>query len=208
MGRRPHGKALSLWVNGVHVGHWLVNRGGDQELRYADSWVRDPRGRPLSLSLPFNFHGLSLKGPAVSNYFDNLLPDSDAIRQRAAQRFATRSESPFDLLAAIGRDCVGALQILGEDEEPQGIDRIEGVPQTEESIERHLSESVGGHRRSFGVDHDDDFRISLAGAQEKTAFLRSGGRWLVPRGSTPTTHIFKLPASCRKTSARRWAAPR
>lgn len=194
MGRYSHSNGLSLWVNGVHVGHWVVKRGGEQELRYADSWTRDHRGRPLSLSLPFNFHGVPLKGAAVSNYFDNLLPDSDAIRRRVAERFSTKSDSPFDLLTAIGRDCVGALQILGEDEEPQDIGTIDGIPQTDEGIERHLIEAVsGGKGRGFGTDPDDDFRISLAGAQEKTAFLRSGEQWLVPRGSTPTTHIFKLP---------------
>lgn len=42
-------------------------------------------------------------------------------------------------------------------------------------------------------DPDDDFRISLAGAQEKDAFLWWDGKWLKPRGATPTTHIFKLP---------------
>ena len=39
----------------------------------------------------------------------------------------------------------------------------------------------------------EDFRISIAGAQEKTAFLRHQGKWCRPIGSTPTTHIFKLP---------------
>lgn len=43
------------------------------------------------------------------------------------------------------------------------------------------------------LDADADLRISLAGAQEKTALLRWQGRWYKPRGSTPTTHIFKLP---------------
>ena len=42
-------------------------------------------------------------------------------------------------------------------------------------------------------DPDDDFRVSLAGAQEKDAFLRWDGKWMKPRGATPTTHIFKLP---------------
>ena len=41
--------------------------------------------------------------------------------------------------------------------------------------------------------HDEDLRLSIAGAQEKTALLRHKGRWLLPRGNTPTTHIFKLP---------------
>lgn len=42
-------------------------------------------------------------------------------------------------------------------------------------------------------DDDDDFRISIAGAQEKTALLRIGKRWHRPHGATPTTHILKLP---------------
>jgi serine/threonine-protein kinase HipA len=42
-------------------------------------------------------------------------------------------------------------------------------------------------------DPDDNFRISLAGAQEKDAFLWWDGKWMKPRGATPTTHIFKLP---------------
>ena len=42
-------------------------------------------------------------------------------------------------------------------------------------------------------DPDADFRISLAGAQEKTAFLWWDRQWQVPRGATPTSHIFKLP---------------
>lgn len=40
---------------------------------------------------------------------------------------------------------------------------------------------------------DQDFRISIAGAQEKTALLFHEGEWLRPTGATPTTHILKLP---------------
>ena len=39
----------------------------------------------------------------------------------------------------------------------------------------------------------DSLRLSIAGAQEKTALLRHRGQWLLPQGSTPTTHILKLP---------------
>jgi serine/threonine-protein kinase HipA len=38
---------------------------------------------------------------------------------------------------------------------------------------------------------DRNFRISIAGAQEKAAFLYWKDRWHVPHGSTATTHIFK-----------------
>src|SRR3546814_96365 len=43
----------------------------------------------------------------------------------------------------------------------------------------------------LGLNRDEDFRISVAGAQEKTALLRYEGQWLKPRGTTPTTHLFK-----------------
>ena len=44
-----------------------------------------------------------------------------------------------------------------------------------------------------GTDEGDDLRISLAGAQEKTALTKIGRHWYKPLGSTPTTHILKLP---------------
>ncbi|MGB7933364.1 MAG: HipA domain-containing protein [Gammaproteobacteria bacterium] len=37
----------------------------------------------------------------------------------------------------------------------------------------------------------DEFRISIAGVQEKTAFLHIDNQWQLPLGSTPTSHIFK-----------------
>lgn len=40
---------------------------------------------------------------------------------------------------------------------------------------------------------DQEFPISIAGAQEKTALLRHNKRWQRPIATTPTTHIFKLP---------------
>jgi serine/threonine-protein kinase HipA len=97
------------------------------ELRYADSWLTSASVRPLSLSLPLPLVGNEpLRGELVENFFENLLPDSSAIRKRLAQRYAAGSEDTFDLLAAIGRDCVGAVQLLGADEAPTGFDTIEG----------------------------------------------------------------------------------
>ncbi|NYF20977.1 serine/threonine-protein kinase HipA [Xanthomonas sp. JAI131] len=193
MGRRSHGRSLSIWTNGVRVARWTLPARGEMELHYDADWVGADLGRPLSLSLPFNLQNLPLKGEKVFNYFDNLLPDSDAIRRRVAQRFTAPSTAPFDLLSAVGRDCVGAVQILGEDEVPQDVEGIDGVPLSEGDIERHLIETVSPHAFAAHHDPDADFRISLAGAQEKTALLWWEGQWYAPRGATPTSHIFKLP---------------
>ena len=193
MARRPKTQALALWANGSHVGRWTVSTRGEMALHYAPAWRASAVGRPLSLSLPFGLGDEPVKGPAVEHYFDNLMPDSPALRKRVAERFRTGSVEPFDLLGAIGRDCVGALQFLPEGAEPEGHDRVDGVELDEEAIERHLLEVVTPGRFGAARAPDDDFRISLAGAQEKDAFLRWNGRWMKPRGATPTTHIFKLP---------------
>lgn len=193
MARRSRTQTLALWANGTYVGRWTVTTRGDMELQYDPSWQASAAGRPLSLSLPFGLGDEPLKGPAVKHYFENLLPDSPAIRKRVAERFRTGSVEAFDLLGVIGRDCVGALQFLPEGVAPKGHDRVEGVEVNDAAIERHLLEVVTPERFGVARDPDDDFRISLAGAQEKDAFLWWDGRWMKPRGATPTTHIFKLP---------------
>lgn len=184
------GNTLSLWMNGEHVGWWRNADGDRQELVYSEQWRASPRARPISLSLPFtpaNQH----RGPRVRAYFENLLPDSKPILERLASRFRLGSTQAFELLREIGRDCVGALQLLPEGEAPQDVHRIEGEPLTEAQIENILQGVVRPSIFTAGLD--DEFRISIAGAQEKTALLHRAGQWMRPLGATPTTHIFKLP---------------
>ncbi len=193
MVRKSGCQTLGLWANGERMGRWTVFARGEMELQYDDAWVRSARGRPVSLSLPFNPFNVPLKGDVVAHFFDNLLPDSDSIRKRVATRFKTGSVAAFDLLRAIGRDCVGAVQLLEESEVPQSPGIVEAVPVDDAAIERHLRSVVAPHAMDAAFESDDDFRISLAGAQEKDAYLWWNGAWHKPRGATPTTHIFKLP---------------
>lgn len=193
MGRRAHSRPLSVWINGERVGQWTAAGRSPMALRYADSWLDSPAARPLSLSLPLPLlRNEPVRGARVAHFFENLLPDSRTVRTRLAQRYAAGSQDPFDLLGAIGRDCVGAVQLLGADEVPTGIDRIEGEPLDEEAVASLLRSTVGG-TPSGPPGPGQDFRISIAGAQEKTALLWHEGRWMRPLGATPTTHIVKLP---------------
>lgn len=182
---------LAVWANGERVGTWSVAN-GEHRLQYDPGWVNSPAGRPLSLSLPFTPGNVPHRGDVVRNYFDNLLPDSEAIRRRRADRFTQGSIATFDLLAALGRECVGALQLLPLDRVSQGFDRIECIPLDERGVEQAIDAAVSGVG-ALGRQDDDDFRISIAGAQEKTALLRHAGHWCRPLNATPTTHIFKLP---------------
>lgn len=182
---------LHVWMNGLHVGVWSTLRTGTPVLRYDANWVRAEEGRALSLSLPFSAD-LELRGDAVTNYFDNLLPDSADIRRRLRSRFRARSAEAFDLLTAIGRDCVGAVQLLPPGEDPVGWNTIDAEPLDEAGVERILASVTSDAPLGQG-DEEEGLRLSIAGAQEKTALLRMGRHWYLPRGATPTTHILKLP---------------
>lgn len=182
---------LAIWMNGQRVGTWTQTR-GTHVLHYDPAWVASPAGRALSLSLPFTPGNSVHRGDVVAHFFDNLLPDSATIRARIRSKFSTSSTEAFDLLTAIGRDCVGAIQLLPEDQTPVGFDRIEAEPLTDAAVERAITASLSGDR-VLGQEEADDFRISIAGAQEKTALLFHRGKWCRPHGATPTTHILKLP---------------
>lgn len=124
---------LHVWMNGLHVGVWSTLRTGTPVFRYDESWVRAEEGRALSLSLPFSAD-IELRGEAVTNYFDNLLPDSADIRRRLRSRFRARSAEAFDLLTAIGRDCVGAVQLLLPGVDPVGWNTIDAEPLDEARV--------------------------------------------------------------------------
>lgn len=182
---------LQVWMNGESVGTWARgDRGG--QLAYAPQWLASSAARPLSLSLPLLPTGQGHRGEAVGNWFENLLPDSSDIRSRIRDRFALRSTATFELLQAIGRDCVGAVQLLPEGVQPGDLHDIRFRPLDEAGVAA-LLRSVVTPRGPGDIADDDAFRISIAGAQEKTGLLRHQDRWCVPLGSTPSTHIFKLP---------------
>lgn len=190
-GRPSKSHRLDVWMNGELVGRWDYSGSKGHTFSYDASWVAHPLGRPLSLSLPLSNGTTPFSGEKVENYFDNLLPDSKAIRKRLATRFGTKTSSAFELLSKIGRDCVGAVQLLPADSPPPDVQNTHATPLTPAQIEHLLDETLAGH--GMGGLEEDELRISIAGAQEKTALLWHEGQWCMPHGATPTTHILKLP---------------
>jgi len=189
MPRRRRHAPLRVWLNNRLVGHLAKEPNGATSFRYDGSWLDRTGAIPVSLSLPLRED--AYKGEAVAAVFENLLPDSGSQRRRIAEQVGAEGSDAFSLLAAIGRDCVGALQFAtAEDEPDHDSAAIDGEAVDEDGIEQLLR---GLAQAPLGLHRDDDFRISVAGAQEKTALLLQGDRWLKPRGTTPTTHIFKVP---------------
>jgi serine/threonine-protein kinase HipA len=191
VGRPSQSRTLHAWMNGQYVGHWTSAPGKPQEFAYDSGWVNSESARPLSLSMGLN-GGYTYKGEVVERYFENLLPDSDDMRRRIGRHVGARSDKAFDLLEKIGRDCVGALQLTVERDPAPMVHKIDATPITKGGIEKLLLKTATTPALG-AVEEDDDFRISIAGAQEKTALLNLDGRWMRPHNATPSTHILKLP---------------
>lgn len=186
MGRPPVVRRLDVRINGRLAGEYRYNPAGGVSFAYDADWLAWESTFPISRQLPL-MEGTQ-SGSHVNAVFENLLPDNADLRRRIAERTAARSDRPHDLLAAIGRDCIGAMQFLPRGTDPGDPFRIEGAPQSEADIATTIRDLATS---PLGIRADDTFRISLAGAQEKTAFLWQDGTWVKPAGLTPTTHIFK-----------------
>ena len=191
MGRRKSFTPLNVFMNSRLVGQILREKSGATSFSYDHSWLEWEHRLPISLSLPLR-EGRYL-GEEITPVFDNLLPDNPTIRRRVAERVGAAGTDAFSLLAEIGRDCVGALQFLPKDEESKSSDKLTGKPVSEEQIEEMINEL---DMAPLGIRKEKDFRISVAGAQEKTALLFHEGQWIEPSGTTPTTHILKPQIGC------------
>lgn len=183
-------RTLTVAMNGDVVGALYRDGSGAMSFQYAPEWLSEPGSRAISLSLPFQHD--RIRGAVVFNFFSHLLPDSEAIIGRIQARFHVGTAHPFDLLASVGHDCVGAIQLYPPGHDIRSIMDTRAEPLDETQIETLLD---GYQMAPLGMEEETDFRISLAVAQEKTALLWYQGQWQRqgPQGSTLTSHIFKLP---------------
>lgn len=187
MGRKRTGRVLDLYIGASKVGRYSRAPSGATAFRYQPEWLAAEHAFPLSLSLPLSDRVWS--GASATHYFDGLLPDDRLVREKIAAREHAESAGIFDLLAVIGRDCVGALRFIPDGLDPGDPANMQYRPVSDDEIATRIA-SLASNPLGIYAD-EDDFRISIAGVQEKTAFLRVDNQWQLPRGSTPTSHIFK-----------------
>jgi serine/threonine-protein kinase HipA len=186
MARKSTRVPLNVYLNGRLVGRLQRETSGATHFQYDESWLNWDKTFPVSLSLPLRED--RYVGDPVIAVFDNLLPDNEDIRRRVAARSGADGIDPYSLLSAIGRDCVGALQFLPDGVEPGKTGEIISVPISDDEIAQTLSNLATA---PLGIGDDQEFRISIAGVQDKTALLRIDDTWHVPHGTTATTHILK-----------------
>jgi serine/threonine-protein kinase HipA len=186
MAHRPIHPPLNVYLNSRLVGRLHRASSGAIDFVYADEWLAWDNAIPVSISLPLRED--RYVGDPVLAVFENLLPDNEDVRRRVAERSQANGTDAYNLLAAIGRDCVGALQFL-----PDGIDPgSAGAINARAVDDKEIAEIINNLALNpLGLGADQEFRISLAGAQAKTALLYRNEKWHIPHGTTATTHIIK-----------------
>ncbi len=181
--------SLLVVLDGAVAGTLIRLPGGKLRFDYDGHYRQQPGATPLSLSMPTQVP--SHHDQVVTPWLWGLLPDNDAVLARWARQFHVSASSPFSLLSTpIGEDCAGAVRFAVPDE----IDRVLAQPGeitwlTDDDVAQRLRDLREDSTAWLGRSFTGQF--SLAGAQAKTALLFDRGRWGVPSGSTPTTHILK-----------------
>ncbi len=186
MARRRSRVPLDVYINSRLVGQLRRLPSGAIDFRYDEGWLHWEHALPVSFSLPLREDRYT--GDPVIAVFDNLLPDNQQVRRRIAERVKADGYDTYSLLTKIGRDCVGAMQLLPEGHIPGSAGVVKGRAVSDGDIARKIRELAVA---PLGMDGTEEFRISLAGAQSKTAFLFWKGEWHIPDGMTATTHIIK-----------------
>lgn len=183
-------EVLYAYMNGRFVGELRREIGGDLSFVYDDAWL-EATDVHRSLSLSLRLQTKEHRGEAVRNFFVNLLPDNPNVVAAIANRLELRSTDVFDVLRAIGADCVGALELLPDKKTHSSENRQTYRSMTDSEIEELLGQL---NVLPLGMSEHDGFRLSIAGAQQKTALTKLPDiGWVLPSGTMPTTHIFKTP---------------
>jgi len=181
---------LHVLLAGNDIG-LLRQEQGRTSFTYAPAWRQSAQAIPLSLSIPLA--AAEHDRNAVEAYLWGLLPDNELVLERWAKAFHVSPRNAFALLSHVGEDCAGAVQFV----RPERLDA--NLPAASLQVqwldEAAIAQRLANLRRDQSAWRaaSDLGQFSLPGAQPKTALLYLDGRWGVPSGRTPTTHILKPP---------------
>ena len=175
---------VSIEINGVQhrVGTILVNDHGEGCFSYDREYLNSPEAASVSVALPLQEEAFS--AAQTHCFFDGLLPEG--FTRRSVAWWANTSENDYlSILAALGRECIGAIQILSQDADSP-------APAYEKmTLDQVRALAREGASRSAQIVTQT--HLSLTGASGKVGLYRNDGdqSWYLPGGNAPSTHILK-----------------
>jgi len=176
---------LIVYLRGARIG--LIefdHEANTREFSYDGDYLARDVARPISLSLPLQSEPFD--SWRTRQFFENLLPP-DVVRRKLEKIIHHSHDNYFAFLKALGGDCAGAIALYPEDVDPA----------EHEDVVRELSEDEADEVFRALPDSPllqgvvENYRISVAGAQDKLVVRMKEGRFSLPLFGTASTHIVK-----------------
>ncbi|WP_432823711.1 type II toxin-antitoxin system HipA family toxin [Trichloromonas sp.] len=182
-------KILHVYIDQEKVGTLTGNESGNYIFVYDAGWLDSKTPIPLSLSLPLQTAPFTAELSRA--FFANLLPEGQ-LRDHFASKYRVSADDDFELLAALGGDCAGALALYpGGPEQSFEPAPPSYRPLTEQDLGRLLDEAYIMDPSFLG--EGERTRLSLAGVQDKLPVAIHGDTISLPLDGSPSTHILKPP---------------
>ena len=174
---------LRVWANARPMG-WFGHEGAAFFFEYDEQWLILPGAFVLAPQFPLAPGPYT--GVLVRNFFENLLPESEALED-VVSALHLRSASYFDVLGRLGTEVAGVLSLLPPDAHPEHHQQYVPLPH------EVLSQRLAARQTVPLLLSNDATTMSLAGAQDKIGLrLDSNTLQLFDSvGQSPTTHILK-----------------
>lgn len=174
---------LNVWNGRRMVGRLRRDSFGHISFRYDNDWLSGG-GFAISQTLPLGAEEFTAEEGVAHRFFANLLPEG-GFRERIVRDLKI-SDTDFNLLRAIGGECAGALSILPEQQEPSAEQSYRPIDDEE------LAGLISQRGQPYSWSEEKRARFSLAGTQNKFPILVREGKYLLPQGESPSSHILKF----------------
>ncbi|MBD5399900.1 MAG: type II toxin-antitoxin system HipA family toxin [Treponema sp.] len=181
---------LRVYLHNKFCGNLFTTENRGIVFRYDESYLCSQNAQALSISLPLRKDEFSQK--ECLPYFSGLLPEGEVKRQISSYLHISES-STVKLLKALGGECAGTVVFNSEDEPPLQLKKEYELNDENYTLitDKGISNLIDKMEESPLVLSRKDFRLSLAGAQQKIALAYFDDKWFVPKGNAPSTHIIK-----------------
>lgn len=176
---------VEILMKGQTVG-WLTHDAKLHQFsfQYDANWLGREDRFPLSPQLPLEPHTAESKeihSAAVRQFFENLLPEGQALDDAAITNQISKSNL-MGMLMAIGKETSGALS----------VGRYPQKHQLRALTDEEISQRIRARPHQSFTVWDGKVRLSIAGFQDKIAALLLDGKMYLPEGQKyASTHILK-----------------
>ncbi|MDO8415265.1 MAG: HipA domain-containing protein [Agitococcus sp.] len=190
---------LNVWTHGKHIGQLGQDRStGFFSFTYASGWLADTERFALSPFLPLSAVPADTPvrhSEVVQRYFQNLLPEAQALED-AAGLYGVAKSDLLGMLSVLGRETAGALEILPASARPE---TMRGEPRL--VLREEMSNRIGARDTQPFSIWDNKIRLSLAGCQDKVAVLAWENNWFLVEGHRWASTFIVKPDSCNVAMA-------